>query len=142
MRKQLQRGCLMQSTYLKLRDNGGITADRYTFIIVDNELNISHFYSFSDDPSGPKGINKYLGSSNDGIADGSYLGEVAYFINIPADVRNAIFERYNEYRQKVISDMKALVLKLEAKCREGDLSKKEQIQYNDLVDALSEVLAA
>lgn len=129
----------MGERILKLRDNKGTTIDRYTFIIFEG--NIEYYYSFSENPYGTFGINHYCGSNIDGLTDGLHLGEVTEFVQIPALVRQAIFERYNENREKLILEMKAKILKFE-NTPLNDRTKKDCEKYQDLIDALYDILSA
>lgn len=124
---------------LVLRDNGGITPDRYTLVIY--ERNCSYFYSFSEKPNDAFGINIYCGSTENGLSDGKHWGTSISPSQAPKEVMDAMFKRYCEHRAKLISEIKAKILKYEQK-PSSECTKKEAEEYIELVESLEDLAAA
>ena len=74
-------------TNIKIYDNGGETADRYTAIIHGS------FYGFSDHPFHPQGFSQYCGDVPRGMCSFNHLGKRVKFDSLPADVQKAIQDR-------------------------------------------------
>lgn len=78
---------------IRIWDNGGETADRYT-VAVGHDGEVDYF-GMSSDPRHPQGFNQYLGSKADGNAvhEGPHLGKRLPFRKWPEELKRSIWDR-------------------------------------------------
>lgn len=121
---------------LRVRDNGGKTPDRYTFIIAEDD-DCLYFYSFSDLPFSSNGINHFCGSSEDGLSDGDHLGPLVQYQELEESLQRAMFERYSELQIHLANQIKKQINHtVEKRSNYPDTAK-----YDELIQALEESLA-
>jgi len=83
---------LIDDVDLKVIDNKGETMDRYT-VVIEGQV-----YGMSDNPLSPMGFNQWSGEEYEFQ---EWLGEQEYLskkeiLNLPKDVKKAIWDRYGE----------------------------------------------
>jgi hypothetical protein len=76
---------ILESKKVVVYDGGEDQIDRYTVVIGDE------FYSMSENPDSPIGVNQFLGDSSDGYKEGKHLGKK--LSKIPNSLKKAIKER-------------------------------------------------
>ena len=78
---------------VRVWDNGGSTADRYTVAIkrTSNGVTLWDIYTMSDDARSPQGINQY--SHTDTNGQYNWTGKREKVWDLPREVINAIIDR-------------------------------------------------
>ena len=74
---------------IKIYDNNGKTADRYTVIIKEGKW--FDVYAMSEDALAPDGFNQYSFSNQE--VNYKTIGKKRLFNELPMDVRQAIMDR-------------------------------------------------
>lgn len=74
---------------VRVYDNGGETADRYTFCIVDSETGDTQWFGASEDPFSPQGFGQYVGDGGQ-VSEGEHLGKKIKIAELPDAVQKYI----------------------------------------------------
>lgn len=78
-------------------DNGGRTIDRYTVGIYIYELGSMDFYTMSENPMAPDGVNQYAGSTKEGLQKPPYS---EFIFDCPDVIKPAVIQRLKNYLEK------------------------------------------
>ena len=80
---------------VKVYDNGGETADRYTVVILDRAWDTKPGYKamlgLSDDPTHPQGFSQFTEGQ-----DGPHLGKLIKFTDLPRNVQEHVKDRLTD----------------------------------------------
>lgn len=82
-------------TVIKLYDNGGATADRYTAVYLQDPQRTGRMYGargMCSNPTSPQGIGQYTTAQ-----DGSHLGRKIKYEDLPVACRNIVLRDLSEY---------------------------------------------
>jgi len=89
----------MKHSRIRVYDNGGKTADRYTLAMpsLDHKY-MNEYHCFNESPFHPQGIGMYCGEY---AYEHSYkhLGKITPIESLPEQARKFVMERIKEYKE-------------------------------------------